>query len=67
MPLREEQASQILGLEYLGAEADEAQMGFDGVAEYASARLFLQTARRARTGFELAPTMSLPWPTSAAC
>ena len=47
LPLREEQAFPILGLEYPDAE-------LDGEVEYAAARLFLQAARRAEPSFELA-------------
>ena len=47
LPLREEQAFLIAGLESAGEETDDA-------VKYAAAQLFLQAARRAERSFELA-------------
>ena len=48
LPLREEQAFPIIGLEYAGEKYDDR-------VEYAAAQLFLQAAGRAKPCFELAP------------
>ena len=47
LPLREEQAFPIIGLECADEKSDDS-------VEYAAARLFLQAARRAEPSFELA-------------